>query len=235
MLKNNHKIYAANIFLLLFLLMPSSAYSKNLAVAELFTSQSCSSCPAADKVLEFLSQDPDVITIGYHVTYWDHLSWRDTLSLPEATKLQKDFNGQRGSGRIYTPQMVINGDVEFVGSQKNTALQNVSRSKNIPEAKLEKVEDGIRITKPEGLIVNASTHSLMLIELGKDKTQAISSGENSGRTEHYVSPVKAISYFSPNQDFFSLQNIKEKSEQGARYVVLFREGLAGKIIAAGKI
>jgi len=95
------------------------------AVLELFTSQGCSSCPKADAMLEEMGKREDVITLAYHVDYWDYIGWEDTFGAKENSQRQRDYAESWGSGRIFTPQLVVNGKGGMVGSKReaiNTAL-----------------------------------------------------------------------------------------------------------------
>ena len=89
------------------------------AVVELFTSQGCSSCPPADALLSSLADDDDVIALAYHVDYWDYVGWPDTFGSPDNSDLQRSYAKGWNSSRIYTPQMVINGTQDVVGSRRN--------------------------------------------------------------------------------------------------------------------
>jgi hypothetical protein len=88
------------------------------AVIELFTSQGCSSCPAADKLLGQLRQDPSVLALSLPVDYWDYLGWKDTLALHGHTVRQQAYAQSRGDREVYTPQVVVNGVVHALGSDK---------------------------------------------------------------------------------------------------------------------
>jgi hypothetical protein len=88
------------------------------AVLELFTSQGCSSCPAADRLVGELTKDPSVIALSVPIDYWDYLGWKDTLASPKNTSRQRGYARVRGDRQIYTPQMVINGRVHALGSDK---------------------------------------------------------------------------------------------------------------------
>src|SRR5713226_705298 len=88
------------------------------AVIELFTSQGCSSCPAADKLLGELARDPTLVTISVPIDYWDYLGWKDTLADPRNTARQKAYAHVRGDGQVYTPQVVVNGALHALGSDK---------------------------------------------------------------------------------------------------------------------
>jgi hypothetical protein len=95
-------------------------------VVELFTSQGCSSCPPADALLRDLSRRDDVIALSFHVDYWNYLGWRDPFSSPEATARQKDYRATLGLRYVYTPQIVIGGAVQAVGSGRDVVLQAVA-------------------------------------------------------------------------------------------------------------
>src|SRR3977135_2630153 len=92
------------------------AHADPRAVVELFTSQGCSSCPEADKVLGELARDPNVIALSLPIDYWDYLGWKDTLADSRFSARQKAYSRMRGDREVYTPQAVINGSVHVVGS-----------------------------------------------------------------------------------------------------------------------
>jgi hypothetical protein len=163
---------------------------------ELFTSQSCSSCPPADKVLGELSSIPNVIALGCHVTYWDQLNWKDTLSLPACTQRQRTYAGQMDLRQVYTPQMVVNGRAEFVGSNRSQALSAVKNAANAPNAlktiTLTRAGDALTAQLPQ-LATDQPRQTLWLMPIGEKHTQAIRSGENGGLTVTYNNPVAALS------------------------------------------
>ena len=82
------------------------------AVLELFTSQGCSSCPPADKVIGELAKDPSVIAISMPIDYWDYLGWKDTLADARFSERQRAYSRARGDREVYTPQVVVNGSVD---------------------------------------------------------------------------------------------------------------------------
>src|SRR6266705_4449724 len=100
---------------LLFAAMPVGAEPRPVVV-ELFTSQGCSSCPPADALLGELAKRGDVLALGFHISYWDSLGWKDPLSSKSATERQKAYARHFTDGRVYTPQMVVDGTSEMVGS-----------------------------------------------------------------------------------------------------------------------
>jgi len=85
-------------------------------VIELFTSQGCSSCPPADKVLGELAKDPSVVALSLPIDYWDYLGWKDTLADARFSARQKAYSRMRGDREVYTPQAVVNGSTHVIGS-----------------------------------------------------------------------------------------------------------------------
>src|SRR5437868_14905051 len=88
------------------------------AVVELFTSQGCSSCPPADKLMGEFAADPSLVSISLPIDYWDYLGWRDTLADPRHTARQKAYSKGRGDREVYTPQVVVNGSLHALGSDR---------------------------------------------------------------------------------------------------------------------
>ena len=94
------------------------AHAEPKAVVELFTSQGCSSCPAADKLLGELARDPSVIALSLPIDYWDYLGWKDTLADSRFTARQKAYSRMRGDRDVYTPQAIVNGAAHVIGSDR---------------------------------------------------------------------------------------------------------------------
>src|SRR5680860_274087 len=89
-----------------------------VTLLELFTSQGCSSCPPADKLLAEYGTKKGVITLSFSVDYWNYLGWHDTLSSPGNSERQRDYALARGDGRVYTPQVVVDGIMHVNGSSE---------------------------------------------------------------------------------------------------------------------
>src|SRR5438034_10875486 len=96
----------------------ASAGAEPRAVIELFTSQGCSSCPPADRLVGELARDPSIVAMSLPIDYWDYLGWKDTLSNPRHTARQRGYARIRGDREVYTPQAVINGAAHALGSDK---------------------------------------------------------------------------------------------------------------------
>src|SRR5437667_1382703 len=103
-----------------------SAQAEPRAVIELFTSQGCSSCPPADKLIAEYSRDPSVIALSLAVDYWDYLGWKDTLALSGHSNRQRAYAKARGDREVYTPQVVVDGAVHALGNDK-AAIEKAMR------------------------------------------------------------------------------------------------------------
>jgi len=113
----NHRVFALAALTAAALAMPALA-GEPRAVIELFTSQGCSSCPAADKLLGELRSDPSLVVLSLPVDYWDYLGWKDTLADARFSARQKAYSKMRGDREVYTPQAIINGSAHVIGSDR---------------------------------------------------------------------------------------------------------------------
>jgi hypothetical protein len=172
----------------------SSAQAEPRAVIELFTSQGCSSCPAADKLLGELADDPSLVPISVPIDYWDYLGWRDTLADPHNTARQKAYAHARGDGQVYTPQVVVNGTLHVLGSDKAAIERAIAQSrKNGATSSLAvtlAVADGrLSVAAPDGMDGRTGAE-VWLCGLAKAVSIAIERGENKGRTVTYHNVVR---------------------------------------------
>src|SRR3954470_23551246 len=110
----------------------TSAEAEPRAVIELFTSQGCSSCPPADKLIGQLADDPTLVAISLPIDYWDYLGWKDTLAKPAHTARQRAYAQLRGDRAVYTPQVVVNGAVHVQGSDKEAIDRAIAQTRQQP-------------------------------------------------------------------------------------------------------
>lgn len=205
-------------------------------VVELFTSQSCSSCPPADELLvEFATHD-NVIALGCHVTYWDHLNWRDTLSHKFCTNRQRGYARQLRKNQVYTPQMVVNGTDEFVGSNRAKALSALTAG-TVQPIKLSHTDGGTLTATLPALTGGPNLQTLWLLRLQPRHTQAIRSGENRGATITYVNSVEALEQvgsWSGSAQTLTLPIPKGETENPGYALIAQPQGF-GPISAAGQL
>src|ERR1700751_549184 len=96
----------------------------------MFTSQGCSSCPPADKLIAEYASDPSVIALSLAIDYWDYLGWKDTLALTGHANRQKAYSHVRGDREVYTPQVVVNGAVQALGSDRAAIEHSIAQSRH---------------------------------------------------------------------------------------------------------
>jgi hypothetical protein len=188
--------YAAALAGAAALLMPMPAPAQGRAagpvVVELFTSQSCSSCPPADALLAELSRTrPDILALDFHVTYWDRLGWKDPYSLPQATERQRAYAGLWGRDGVYTPQLVAGGRHQAIGSDRSDVLRAISAAAaDGPAVPLRLGRNGAGLALEAGAGAGAGT--LLLVGYDPLHTTRVGGGENGGRTLTEVNVVRSI-------------------------------------------
>ena len=201
-------------------------------VIELFTSQSCSSCPPADRNLADLSKNPNVIALGFHVTYWDHLNWKDTLGQEFATQRQNEYSTANKTGRVYTPQMIVNGTEQFVGSRKDNIQKSLDNAHAVEPIEVAKAGNWLHFDLPH---VGKADYKIWVAGVKDEHVQPIKYGENGGRTVTYSNAVVELIDGGAwdGSSFEKTLNIKTNKDVD-HYVVFAQENGYGAIIAAGK-
>lgn len=217
--------------------------SRPVAVIELFTSQGCSSCPPADKLLTDLAQRPDIIALSFPVTYWDYLGWRDTLAKPENTQRQRNYALARGDGQVYTPQAIVNGVEGCVGSNRS-AIESAVRSTSSIVAKdavtlIVKRETGRLLIETGGAAGDAKHKSgtVWVASVSRTATVPIARGENAGSNVTYTNVVRALTAAGewqgqPTSFAFPLSALPK---DGDMLVVFLQEENLGPIVAAARV
>ncbi len=163
------------------------------AVVELFTSQGCSSCPAADKILSQYAKTDNVLALAFHVDYWNYLGWEDTFSKAEFTERQRRYAASFKRRGVYTPQAVINGQAHAVGSRRDDiesllkSQKNEGRGLTVPINAVRN-SDNLRITASE----NSGDATLWIVYFDKQHQVKILRGENRGRTISYHNVVREM-------------------------------------------
>jgi hypothetical protein len=150
------------------------------AVVELFTSEGCSSCPPAEAYLGELGQRPDVLALALHVDYWDDLGWRDRFSLSDATSRQKAYAASLKLPSPYTPQMVIDGQADFVGSDRRSIDRTLDAARTGVTVRLA-LHDGLVLAQIDAQ-AQAGSSDVLLVAYRREAVSAIGRGENAGRT-----------------------------------------------------
>ena len=168
------------------------------SIIELFTSQGCSSCPPADALLNTYAQTEGVLALSLPVDYWDYIGWKDTLASPKNTERQRAYVKAFGRGPVYTPEAVINGVTDAVGSDQQAvdrALQISSKLLEDRRVPLSFSRQGASLivstgSAPTGTDVQEAT--IWLVVFKKSAEVNIKRGENSGKTISYSNVVREM-------------------------------------------
>ena len=180
------------IFVSLALLVSSVAAAAETrpVVVELFTSQGCSSCPPADAFLGELAKRADVIALGFHITYWDDARWRDPLSLREATDRQIAYDKRLTDGQAYTPQMVIDGTEDAIGSDRSAVLAALAKTHPVALAPVSFAADRRSVTI--GLGTASGDAEVLLVRYALTRSTQVKGGENTGHAATDFNGVTAL-------------------------------------------
>ena len=178
----------------LVLLAHSSANANPRAVIELFTSQGCSSCPPADKLLGELSADPSLVALSVPIDYWDYLGWKDTLASPAHSARQRAYAHLRGDRQVYTPQVVVNGATHALGSDRAAIEHAITQTDQKPGVMSLPVlvsmgGSGLNV-RVDAAQTDHASGEVWMCPLMKAAQVAIERGENRGRTITYHNVVR---------------------------------------------
>jgi hypothetical protein len=168
---------------------PAGAEPK--AVVELFTSQGCSSCVAADAYFAELAKRGDVVAISLHVDYWDYLGWKDTLGDAANSERQRDYAEAIGSRR-YTPQMIINGTIDAVGSNRDAVEAAIAESSLAVPVKMWHGDGTLEIEVGHRPLPHPTPATIRLVLLTSEEKVAIARGENAGATVGYYNIAREM-------------------------------------------
>jgi len=226
-------------------------------VVELFTSEGCSSCPPADALLVRLAEgrlagNVQLIALEEHVDYWNDLGWADPFSSRDWTSRQYVYSGALGNGNPYTPQMVVDGTVEFVGSHAQRARETILKAANktkIPVMLAQGNTNGtgtgnfsVKVGKLEGTSRDDSAEVwLAITETGLHS--AVTRGENAGEDLHHAAVVRSMRKIGEAKadgetslaGDASVPLQKEWKRENLRAVLLVQEKKSRRILGAAEV
>jgi hypothetical protein len=230
----------------------SNGTTRTPVLVELFTSEGCSDCPPADTLLERLDRsqpvrNADLIVLSEHVDYWDDIGWKDPYSSHEFSIRQGDYARRFRLEGPYTPQMVVDGDMELVGSDERRAIQVIENS--IKTEKLPVVLSSIHREGNDNLAVHVETGPLVspgrrtaaqvLIALADNSDQSsVRGGENSGRTLKHVAVVRnltSVGSIDVGSTFSKDVIVSERNtdQHNLRIVAIVQEMNLGRVLGVG--
>jgi hypothetical protein len=158
-------------------------------VVELFTSQGCSSCPSADALLGELGRKPNIVTLAYHVDYWDELGWKDRFAIPEAVQRQRGYVRKLSSSGAFTPQAVVSGDTSLVGSNRGALTQAIAADRDALAVQLSTSRGLLVVDLPERWREPMDVHVASYLA---EATTRIGRGENANRTLRNFNIVRSF-------------------------------------------
>jgi hypothetical protein len=209
-------------------------------VVELFTSQGCSSCPPADAFLRELSRRNDVIALSFHVDYWNYLGWADPFATPEATARQRAYRETLGVRYVYTPQMVVGGAAQAVGSNREDVLKAIAQRDAAAAARLH-----ISVSNPkpgEALIVVGAgprpkrPATVWAFMYDRAHVTEIAHGENEGVkliNTNVVRSIHRLGEWNGKRQRFNLDLQALGAAGRDAFAIVVQDGGYGPILGAG--
>jgi hypothetical protein len=212
------------------------AHADQAVVVELYTSQGCSSCPPADKVLSALADRTDVIPLALHVDYWDYIGWADTFADPAYTMRQKAYAAAAGSPSIYTPQMVVGGTDHIIGTHPGEladAIRAHTRAGSPVTLRVSRDGGRLHIEASADPALQRST-MVQLVRYRPSASVSIERGENAGRTIDYTNIVASWKSVA-EWDGQSPLSVDPAVDGSLPAVVIIQEAGPGRILAAERV
>jgi hypothetical protein len=214
--------------------------NNGFVVAELFTSEGCSSCPPADKLVEKIqSENPgkSIYVLAFHVDYWDHQGWKDRFSDPAYTARQRKYADWLNLETIYTPQMVINGHKEFIGSYEGPITKAITKELGQPAAQTVSLQTHVEGNKLHVDFTGAAEKNaeLVLALVQKTATSNVKAGENTGRQLSHVQIVRQLYTQDVNNNKkITLELPADFNAKGFELIGFVQHKKDGRITAATK-
>lgn len=210
-----------------------SAQTRVPVIVELFTSEGCSSCPPADKLLAQIERtqpvaNAEILVLSEHVDYWNRLGWRDPFSSPLFSRRQTDYNAE-----AYTPEMVVDGRTKFVGGNAREAIAAIQQAASRARANVMLSRDGAGlIVNIEGIPAKSDADVYLAItETGLHSK--VTSGENSGRLLDHTGVVRSLTVIGKTKgDSFSKQASLPASGANTRAIVFVQDRRTREILGA---
>ncbi len=220
---------AAQLIAALSLATPAIAADANHpTVVELFQSQGCSSCPPANARVLAIANRPDILALSWEVTYWDYLGWKDTFGSHAFTQRQYDYAQSLGHDGVFTPQIVINGRVDGVGSGDGELASLIAQGQR------NEVGPTIRITGNSAEIGAGPGHAqIVLVRYDPNLVQVpIRRGENAGETLPHQNVVHQLAYLGDWSGAARTIGLPKAPRDGLKTAILVQQGRTGPILAA---
>jgi hypothetical protein len=219
--------------------------NKGFAVIELFTSEGCSSCPPADELIAKIQKensDKPVYILAFHVDYWNRLGWKDIFSSADYSRRQRDYAQYLNISSVYTPQIVVNGKKEFVGSEEGT-LRNAIKAALQKEAPIQLTLSDVKINPNQLQLhyqaADNGNHSVLLLAVVQKSAQShVKAGENGGRILSHVQIVQKLQSIALSNNKIGVESItlpNGLNPQNLEIIGLIQNTSNGEITGAAKV
>ena len=231
-------VLAAALFVTSGMAAPAQADEQAPVVVELFTSQGCNTCPPADAYLGELAKRRDIVALSLHVDYWDYIGWKDPFAIAIATKRQRAYSSHLGRGFVYTPQIVVDGAAEAVGSHRNVVAREIEKARAVPSKfavqLAYKGNDTVVVTLPGGESGGKESTIWLVLFDGKQTTD-IKRGENGGKQLTYYNVVREFRRIGTWTGEPMTVTLKVDDDNRDGCAVLVQVDGTGRIVGAGKM
>jgi hypothetical protein len=207
----------------------------------LFTSQGCSSCPPADRLLGVYANREDIAALSFHVDYWNKLGWKDPFSAHAFSERQENYAASFGSGGVYTPQLVINGEKEMVGSDEDKIAATIKQLQKQPSSS-HIIIDEIKVNASKAVVTyslkGGFNNSVVNVALVQNKiSTSIKAGENRGVTltnYNVVRNFKVINSFVAEKNEVTVDLIAGMNKKELSIILFLQDVSSNKIYAAAR-
>ncbi len=227
---------AVTAFVSLFLAVSADAQDDPVVV-ELFTSQGCSSCPPADRIMHELAKRDDVIGLALHVDYWDYIGWKDEYAYPDHTERQRAYAREGGRTMIYTPQMVVNGQQDVVGA-KSFELERLidAHQTAAPQAEVSatRTANDVTVDVVPVELAEGETYDVRIVQYSPMRHASIRRGELAGHELDYANVVENWQV-AGHWDGQTPQSFTASLSSDLPAVVLIQRTEHGPIVAAARV
>ena len=205
------------------------------AVIELYTSQGCNSCPPADALLGELARRPEVLALAFHVDYWDDLGWKDRFDLPVAVQRQSNYARALKLASMYTPQMVIDGQADVLGSDRERVEQLLHQPRTGVPVHIAVQGDELVVGLDD--VANSPASEVQLVSYLRAAETAIGRGENSGRLLREFNIVRSLTTLGKWRGTAAQWRVKLTSLPADAHdvAVLVQEPLSGAMAGAASL
>ena len=233
-------LFAAGLALMAF---PATAEERPLTVVELYTSQGCSSCPPADAFLGELAGREGVLALSFHVDYWDYIGWKDPYASPVHTERQRGYSRHFGQRYVYTPQMVIQGMAEEIGSNRSKVLRRIGEAAKVKRVPVRlghgSDRDTITISVPS-MAKNDEIDdvTVWLVVYDRSHETAVKRGENRGRTirnSNVVRGLREVATWRGDALETEASLAVFAEDKGDACAVLLQSRRSGRIVGAARL